>query len=141
MSDYFVSLDSAAKERYCQRLGLLGLDENSDPYRNAEDFVDDMTLWPPVEYGHIFCYFIERPGVYMQQQLIQWKSLEAYNYFVSGHVRSVTVRTVNPTCCVLKALVNPSQSSPDKAHEAWVAVKSDGQITTAHCKCMAGQGS
>ena len=138
MSDYFVSLDSVAKERYRQRLDLLGLDEKSDPYRNAEDLVDDMTLWPPVEYGHIFCCFIERPGFYTQQQLMQWKSLEAYNYFVSGHVRSVMVRIVTPTCCVLKALVNPSQSSPDKAHEAWVAVKSDGQIMTAHCKCMAG---
>ena len=26
-------------------------------------FLDYMTLWPPVEYSNIFCYFIERPGV------------------------------------------------------------------------------
>ena len=50
--------------------------------------VDDMTLRPPVEFGHIFCYSIQRPGVYTQQQLVQWKSLDAYNYFRSGHVQS-----------------------------------------------------
>ena len=50
-----------------------------------------MTKWPSVEYGHIFCYFVERPGVYTRRQLMQWKSLEAYNYFQSGHVRKVQV--------------------------------------------------
>jgi hypothetical protein len=134
MSDYFVSLDPVAKDRYRQKLKLLGLE---DPYLDA-GYVDDMTLWPPVEFGHIFCYFIERPGVYTKQELMQWKSLEAYNYFLSGHVRQVMVKRVSSTTCILKATVNPSQSSPDSAHEAWVAAKSDGQIVVAHCKCMAG---
>ena len=133
-----MSLDPVAKERYRQKLKILGLDEKCDPYLDDGGYVDDMTLWPPVEFGHIFCYFIERPGVYTQQELMQWKSLDAYNYFQSGHVRLVTVRCVNPTTCVLKAVVNPSQSSADKAHEAWVAAKSDGQILAAHCQCMAG---
>ncbi len=67
-------------------LMLLGLNENEDPYssKNSMNFVDDMTKWPPVEYGHIFCYFIHRPGVYTRRQLLQWKSLESYNYFKQG---------------------------------------------------------
>ena len=138
MSQYFESLDSIVKERYQQKLKLVGLDAKDDPYHSDDDFVDNMSLWPPVKYGHIFCYFIERPGVYTQQQLMQWKSLEAYNYFVSGHVWSVLTRVLNPTCSILKASVNPSQCSSDKVHKACIAVKSEGQMVAAHCKCMAG---
>ncbi len=118
---------------------LLGLSENEDPYssKNSMNFVDDMTKWPPVEYGHIFCYFIQRPGVYTRRQLLQWKSLESYNYFKSGHVRTVKVWQMS-NCSILMASVNPSQSSPDKAHQAWVGVRHDGEIITAHCLCMAG---
>ena len=42
--------------------------------------MESMTLWPTVEYSHIFCYFVERPGVFTKKELINWKSLEAYNY-------------------------------------------------------------
>ena len=63
------------------KLQLLGLNkEDEDPYKST-NFVDDMTLWPPVSYGDIFCYFIDRPGVYTKQQLLQWRSLKAYNYY------------------------------------------------------------
>lgn len=79
MSTYFESLDSVARARYLKKMEVLGLPVDDDPYLdgNCDKFVDDLTLWPPSEYGHIFCYFIERPVVYNQQQLMQWKSLEA----------------------------------------------------------------
>ena len=138
MSDYYKSLDGVAKARYLSKLQLLGLDERNDPYI-SQDFVDNMSLWPTIEYGHIFCYFIERPGVYTKEELLQWKSLEAYNYFLSGHVRTVLVWLVRGSnCCVVKATVNPSQRSPKDAHHAWAAVKKDGRIVAAHCTCMAG---
>ena len=97
-------------------------------------FEDDMKKWPPIEYGHIFCYFIERPGVFTRQELMQWKSLEAYNYmyFQSGHVRDIRLcRLPASQSCVVMAYVNPSPSSPDKAHHAWLGVKFDGTIITA----------
>ena len=97
-----------------------------------------MAAWPPVEYGHIFCYCIQRPGVYTQQELMQLKSLGADNYFQSGFVRAVKVWCINSRQCILYAQVNPSMRSPEKAYEAWIAVKTDGTIITAHCKCMAG---
>jgi len=57
MSEYCRSLDSTTKHRYLDKLQLLGLDESGDPYtaHNAEKFVENMSLWPPVEYSHIFC--------------------------------------------------------------------------------------
>ena len=41
-------------------------------------------------------------------------------------------------CYVLKAIVNPSQEAPEKIHQAWIAVRHDGLVVTAHCTCMAG---
>ena len=138
MSEYLKSLDPIAKKRYIERLHLLDLDESDDPYAKNEDKLeDDVTKWPPVEYGHIFCYFIERPGLYTRRQLMQWKSLDAYNYFQSGHVRPVRIWCLKHVS-ILMALVNPSQNSPDKAHCAWVATRKDGEIITVHCTCMAG---
>ena len=137
MSDYLKNLSESAKERYLQKLKLIGLKEQEDPYAISEKFVDDMTLWPPVEYGHIFVYFIQRPGVYTQKELMQWKSTEAYNYFQSGHVQQVMVLPGTDKC-ILKAKVNPSQRSSDQANEAWLSVKKDGQVVCAHCTCMAG---
>ena len=82
-----------------------------------------------MEFGHIFCYFVERPGVYTKKQLLQWKSLEGYNYFQSGYVREVKIWEIDSTGSILMAKVNPSQSSPDKAHTAWVAIRPSGEIS------------
>ena len=140
MSDYFLSLTATAKARYLSKLSTLGLKENDDPYapHNRAKFVNDMSMWPNIEFGNIFLYFIERPGVYTRKQMMQWKSLNAYNYFRNGYVREVRVLRVSGTSQILTAEVNPSQITPDKAHQAWVAAKTDGEIITAHCTCMAG---
>ena len=37
------------------------------------------------------------------------------------------------SCKVLKAFVNPSQNAPASGNTAWVAVKEDGEIVSAHC--------
>ena len=91
LSEQYKSLDPAARARYLAKLQVLGLKEADDPFAtwNNSKFEDNMSLWPPVEYPHIFCYFVERSGVYTQQELMQWKSLEAYNYFKNGHVRTL----------------------------------------------------
>ena len=71
MSDYFAGLNGEDKQRYEDKLRVVGLDLNDDPF-DAKNFVKygpDLTNWPKVEYGHIFCYFIERPGVFTKQQL------------------------------------------------------------------------
>ncbi len=69
---------------------------------------------------------------------MQWKSLDAFNYFQSGHVRDILGWNVSSAYCVVMARVNPSQNSPDKAHLAWIATKMNGEIITLHCTCMAG---
>ena len=83
-----------AKSRYREKLQTVGLTIEDDTYipENHKNYLtDNMSLRPKVEYGHIFAYFIERPGVYTQQQLLSWKQLESYNYFQNGYVRTISV--------------------------------------------------
>ena len=142
MSAYLESLDWQGKQRYQEKLEAVGLSlDGGDPYSSDKRFSSDMTLWPKVEYGHIFAYFITRPGTFTQQELVSWKQMEAYNYFESGHVRTVLCMafgTGKARNVLLKAKVNPSQRSPDNAHEAWLVAKLEGDILCAHCTCTAG---
>ena len=143
MSEYFKFLDRTEKASYLDKLKAVGLTLEDDPYAkdSGGKFNTDMTSWPPLEYGRIFGYFITRPGVYTLEQLLSWKQLDGYNYFQSNYVRTVYSRRIGnggSMLCVLKAYVNPSQRTPDKAHQAWVVVKCNGHVVTAHCTCMAG---
>ena len=74
-----------------------------------------MRKWPPVEFGHVFRYYVERPEIYTKKQLLQRKSMDGYNYFKSGHVRKVKIWEIDSPCCILMTKVNPSQKSPDKS--------------------------
>ena len=142
-SDYFRSLEAPAKRRYVEKLSTVGFSLEDDPYlpKNEVRFSDDMTTWPKIEFGNIFTYFISRPGLYTQEQLLSWKQLDSYNFFQAGYVRSVfslTFQHLGKKYVLLKAKVNPSQRSPDEAREAWIIALLDGRIICAHCTCMAG---
>ena len=70
------------------------------------------------------------------------KSLEAYNLFISGWVRTVYHYNIKDSeNTVMKADVMPSQHIYDKSHVPWVAFsKKQDTILCAHCSCMAGVG-
>ena len=52
------------------------------PYKIPnEQWIDDVCKWPPVEFGHLYVYFIETPGGYTCEKMKAYKSLEAYNYY------------------------------------------------------------
>ena len=143
-SMYYESLEAKAKQRYREKLSCVGLSIQDYPYLpiNNGRFVNDMATWPRIEFGHIFGYFITRPGVYTQQQLLSWKQLDAFNYFQAGYVRivlSFSFGHAGKRLVTLKAKVNPSQRSPDQAHEPWIIAKFE-DVVCAHCTCtcMAG---
>ena len=123
-------------------MSLVGLSATEDPYElwRCDKFGgDNICKWPPVDYADIVFYFVERPGIFTRQEMKQWKSTEAYNYFQCGHVRQVRVYDVAATqSCIVMAHVNPSQNAPDKTNLSWIGVKRDGSVITAHCTCMAG---
>ena len=136
---YFLSLQGPARERYVDKLCLVGLEESDDPYSdtNSSSFTDDLTSWPAIEYEHIFGHLITRSGLCMQEQLLAWKQLDLYNYFQSGYVRTILVWRVDNTL-ILRALVNPSQRSPDNTHHCWLAVMKDGTVVSVSSLHMHG---
>ena len=76
MSKYLKALDPIVRVIYLEKLQLVGQNENEDPYEfwKCGRFEDNMTRWPPIEYGHIFCHFVEHLGVFTKQELIKWKT-------------------------------------------------------------------
>ena len=50
---------------------------------------DDISKWPNNEFGDIYNYLIDLKGPYRKESLKAYKSLEVYNYYASGHVRTV----------------------------------------------------
>ena len=135
---YIETLPPVASERYRKKLDLVGL--RKCPYELADqEWEDDVTKWPGVEFPDIVLYLIGTPGEYTRKKLKAYKSLDAYNYFTSGWVGTCFIHEVNREFSVLKTTVKPSQSLSNPPHKAWVAVKrKDGSICTAHCTCMAG---
>ena len=83
-SDYQATLDLEAKKQYKEKLKLES-EKLADPYALSEnEWCDDITKWPSIEYGDIYNYLIESKGNYTRQSLKAYKLLEAYNYFVSA---------------------------------------------------------
>ena len=141
LSAYYNDLEEKAKSRYREKLEKLG--GMTDPYLNWQSEASiDWQLWPDVEYPDIFNYLIESPSVYTGESLKAYRSLDAYNYFVSGWVESVCVveiRSCKDTYLVT-ARVRHSQRVSATPVRTWVALKQDGPVVCAHCTCMAGLG-
>ena len=84
-SDYYSSLQNVEKSRYKEKVEEISKQSFSngvDPYQIKDGWVDDISLWPPVEYGNVHNYLIKTPGPYSMEELEAYKSLEAYNYYI-----------------------------------------------------------
>ena len=58
---YIDTLPAVASERYKKKLGLVGL--QTCPYELADqEWEDDVTKWPEVEFPDIVLYLIGTPG-------------------------------------------------------------------------------
>ena len=84
---YVKTLPDAEKRRYRAKLEVLynTSDPNVliDPYEIEEDeWIDDVTLWPPVDFGDIYTYLVDTPGEFTRERLKAYKSLDAFNYYI-----------------------------------------------------------
>ena len=63
---YKESLDAVARPRSDKKLELVGL--RTCPYElDAAAWIDDVTLWPPVEFPDIVLYLLQTPGQYTRE--------------------------------------------------------------------------
>ena len=109
-SEYQSVLDPEAKKLYKERVAF---DSEELPSLYAvpdKKWVDDITKWLSIVYGDIYTYLIDSRGRYKKESLKAFKSLETYNYFVIGHVRTVYLYEPSEQSkyAILMAEVNPS---------------------------------
>ena len=64
---YFENLDVESKKRYREKLSVANLTEC--PYKlPAGLWINDPTKWPEIEYGDIYDYLINTPGMKIRLQ-------------------------------------------------------------------------
>ena len=74
-------------DRYLMKCSEIGF----DPYKLAkEDFDDEMM--PPTSYPDIVNYFLYKKSFYTEDNMNCYKSLEAYNFFVSGWIKEIKTK-------------------------------------------------
>ena len=61
--EYLSNLRNAEKSRYEYKQHQIGLTKLDDPLLNGEGWVDDVTSWPKLQYGQIYVYLIDSPGL------------------------------------------------------------------------------
>ena len=88
-SEYFESLSEEDKKDYLAKLTLSTGEQLPDPFILHSNWSDDVSLLPHLTYPDIYHYLIEYPSQFSKESLKAYKSLESYNFFVSGHVQNV----------------------------------------------------
>jgi len=86
-SEYVKSLDLVARSRYHFKLSYnKGESSLPDPY-NLKGWTNNPISWPDLTFGDPYMYLIETPDIYTTESLKAFKSFEAYQFVVSGHVK------------------------------------------------------
>ncbi|XP_057310110.1 uncharacterized protein LOC130648104 [Hydractinia symbiolongicarpus] len=144
-SEYYASMHEDDRKQYEKKLTLSDETILPDPYI-LENWSNNVALMPDLTWGDMYQYLINTPNEFSHEAMKAYRSLEAYNFYVSGHVQDVFYHAIDNNCdyCIIKSEVLPSQRQGQKqqCYEVWAAVNnSGGWIFTVNCKCMAGLGS
>ncbi|XP_070547277.1 uncharacterized protein [Ptychodera flava] len=135
-SQYFASLDGVSKTRYMQKIELCDF---IDPYTlQNKQLSPDPKRFPEVQYPDIVNYLVLQTSFCTGEQVKNWKSMDAYNFFISGWVQPLFSKTLTGDKILILGRVNHSQRCRETPLETWVLADKGGRILTAHCNCMAG---
>ena len=78
-SQYANTLQPAAKKRYKAKLEYDdGAGSLPDPYFVKTGWQKDPSTWPDLTFGDIYHYVINTPGIFSQESMKAYKSLDAY---------------------------------------------------------------
>ncbi|KXJ11481.1 hypothetical protein AC249_AIPGENE106 [Exaiptasia diaphana] len=149
--NYLKTLLPKDLERYKDKLKITLDGEKlvvNNPYESWDDekyWNNHPTSWPNIQFGDIWIYLVESPGPFTKERLKCYKSLLAYDYFISRKVGPVFTHEISSkqeegAIKVLKAEVRPGQAESKNSYLPWIICKKSGEIITAHCDCKAGLG-
>ena len=88
---YFKDLDEADKPAYVKKLTLNNGTLLPDPISVKKEWSDDIGLLPDLTWPDLVNYLINTPSEYTRDKIRAYKSLEAYNLFLQGHVQDVFI--------------------------------------------------
>ncbi len=129
-STYFLSLAKTEQFRYFQKLKI------DDKVELPDLFTQNVKRLPEITYPDVYHYLVETESVYTREAVKAYRSLDAYNYFVSGKVGSLCSYNVDDVYLVFGE-VGASQTL-SKTYSAWFVAKVTGEVISGHCTCMAG---
>ena len=84
LSEYNRKLDDHVRRRYLEKIAEVGVDPVTIP---DEQFNSDCL--PPIEATDLLSYLVLETSFYTKQQFKAYKSLEAYNFLVTGFITSI----------------------------------------------------
>ena len=142
LSTYAEELSIEDRETYAKKLTLNNETLLPDPLNiNDNKWSSDITFLPDLSWPDIVNYVINTPSEFTKDKIKAYKSLEAYNFFVNGHVQDVFIHKLEKfQFSFLKTKVLPSQRQGQKQvlYESWVAMHRTGWILCANCSCTSG---
>lgn len=145
--NYLKTLSSEDLNRFNEKLKIavggekISIDNPYEVWNDEEYWSEAPTSWPNIEFGDIWNYLIESPGPFTKEKLKSYKSLLAYDYFISRKVGPISSHEIGPKqsgYTILKAEVRPGQAESQHSHLAWIICTKSGEVVTAHCDCKAG---
>ena len=90
---YADTFQNPARERYRRKLRIIS---EKDPYEiPAKDWGNKVEDLPCISYPDIVNYLVNTQSAYTLSELKAYKSLEAYNYFISGWVKDIKTIILN----------------------------------------------
>jgi len=137
-SQYYIRLPVVEKSRYLEKLNCFNV-TLPDPFNKMlrqECFSTDLSDLPEISQVHIFEYLVERECVYSREAFKAYRSLDSYNYFHSGKVKSI-LTFKNGNICVVYGEIEAGQTL-SKRYSAWIVATKSGEVQSGHCTCMAG---
>ncbi|XP_077509219.1 uncharacterized protein LOC144120555, partial [Amblyomma americanum] len=102
-------------------------------------WIDETREWPSICSPDVVFYLLDSKA-WDLQAMRNYRSLESYNYRQSGYEGKILFHKISADARYVKAAVCPSQSVNAAPRNAWACVKRTGEVETAGCSCMAGNG-
>ncbi|ELT92771.1 hypothetical protein CAPTEDRAFT_214372 [Capitella teleta] len=97
VSQYVGTLPDKDRLLYLEKLVLTFGEEIPDPYSIGEaDWIVDIREWPIISWPDIHGYLIDTPSLYTKEKLRAYKSLDAVNYVLCGHVQEIKYHGIYP---------------------------------------------
>lgn len=98
---------------------------------------NSIEVWHFIRYPDLYHYLIYTASFKTKEEVKNYKSLEAYKYFIDGWVLETSWKLFGDVFLLL-GKVKHSYALRETPLRPWVAIKKSGTVECGHCTCMAG---